>query len=62
MTGVRSFFGMCSYYKQFVPGFATIATPLPQLTRKRAHFLWHEACQKAFEALKQALVNVPALS
>ena len=62
VTGVRSFLGLCSYYRRFVPGFATIATPLHQLTRKGARFLWDEACQKAFEALKQALVNAPVLS
>ena len=53
---------LCSYYKRFVSGFATITTPLHQLIRKGACFLWDEACQRAFEALKQALVNTPLLS
>ncbi|ROT64466.1 hypothetical protein C7M84_017595 [Penaeus vannamei] len=45
---LRSFLGLCTYYKKFVQGFATIATPLYQLTRKGA-----------FVALKQALVEAP---
>jgi len=61
VAGVRSFLGLCSYYRRFVPRFATIAAPLHQLTRKGARFLWDEACQQAFEALKRALVDAPVL-
>ena len=61
-TDVRSFLGLCSYYRWFVPGFDTIPTPLHQLTRKGACFLWVKARQKAFEALKQAFVDAPVLS
>jgi len=58
---VRSFLGLCTYYRRFVRGFATIAAPLHQLTRKGARFHWDEACQQAFEGLKQALVDAPVL-
>ncbi|KAK3882385.1 hypothetical protein Pcinc_013251 [Petrolisthes cinctipes] len=58
---VRSFVGLCTYYRRFVKGFASVAAPLHQLTRKGAHFQWNEACQQAFEDLKQALVEVPVL-
>ncbi|ROT65408.1 hypothetical protein C7M84_016621 [Penaeus vannamei] len=52
---LRSFLGLCTYYRRFVQGFATIAAPLHQLTRKGASFVWDEACHQAFVALKQAL-------
>lgn len=58
---VRSFLGLCSYYRRFVPKFATIAVPLHQLTEKRARFLWDEACQMAFDKLKQVLVSAAVL-
>ncbi|KAK3878771.1 hypothetical protein Pcinc_016582 [Petrolisthes cinctipes] len=58
---VRSFVGLCTYYRRFVKGFASVAVPLHQLTRKGAHFQWNEACQQAFEDLKQALVEAPVL-
>jgi hypothetical protein len=34
VTGVRSFLGLAGYYKRFIEGFSTIATPLTRLTRK----------------------------
>ena len=41
---VRSFLGLCTYYRRFVPGFANIAKPLHQLSEKNAKFLWTEEC------------------
>ncbi|ROT80779.1 hypothetical protein C7M84_000488 [Penaeus vannamei] len=58
---LRSFLGLCTYYRRFVQGFATIAAPLYQLTRKGASFVWDEACHQTFVALKQALVEAPVL-
>ena len=37
---VRSFIGMCSYYRCFFPNFSQIAEPIVSLTRKYAHFKW----------------------
>ncbi|XP_045124905.1 uncharacterized protein LOC123512544 [Portunus trituberculatus] len=58
---VRSYLGLCTYYRRFVPDFATVAAPLHRLTRKGAHFQWDEACQAAFEGLKKALTEAPVL-
>ena len=58
---VRSFVGLCTYYRRFVKDFASIAAPLHHLTRKGARFLWDAECQTAFERLKEALVNAPVL-
>jgi len=40
LRDVRAFFGLASYYRRFVKGFATIAEPLTRLTRKMARFEW----------------------
>ena len=39
---VKSFIGMCSYYRRFIANFSQIAEPNISLTRKYAHF----KCQK----------------
>jgi hypothetical protein len=40
---------------------AEIASPLTDLTRKNARFVWSEACQKTFDTLKDSLVSAPIL-
>ena len=57
VTQVRQFLGLCSYYRRFVKGFATIAKPLTELTQKNATLVWTEDCQKAFDNLKQQLLG-----
>ena len=49
---VRSFVGLCNYYRRFVHSFAEIAAPLHKLTGKGVPIIWAPACQTAFEALK----------
>ena len=58
---VRSFVGMCSYYRRFIPNFSQIAEPIIALTRKYAHFKWTDVHQKAFEFIKDSLTTVPLL-
>ena len=58
----RSFIGMCSYYRRFLPNFSDIASPLIALTKKRAKFKWSYACQKAFDELEKHLTNIPLLA
>ena len=62
VTDVRSFLGTAVYYRRFVAGFATIATPLHRLTEKFARFELADECQKSFDILKAALCDAPALA
>jgi len=59
---VRSFVGLCSYYRRFVKDFARISSPLHALTKKNASFQWDDECQEAFKALKGALTSAPVLA
>ncbi|KAL4023093.1 hypothetical protein IC575_016841 [Cucumis melo] len=62
VSEVRSFLGLAGYYRRFVENFSRIATPLTQLTRKGAPFVWSKACEDSFQNLKQKLVTAPILT
>jgi len=61
LTELRSFIGLCSYYRRFIAGFANVASPLYLLTQKNAPFRWDTEQQQAFQALKTKLVSAPIL-
>ena len=62
IKSVRSFVGLASYYRRFIKDFSTIAAPLTDLTKKNARFNWSEACEHAFQTLKNLLCSAPILS
>ncbi|KAL4037318.1 hypothetical protein IC575_000910 [Cucumis melo] len=62
VSKVRNFLGLAGYYRRFVENFFHIATPLTQLTRKEAPFVWSKACEDSFQNLKQKLVTAPVLT
>ena len=62
VTEVRQFVGLASYYRKFIPNFATICKPLHKLTQKDVKFDWSEQCQTAFDTVKHLLTSAPILS
>ncbi|MCO5593798.1 hypothetical protein L7F22_047816 [Adiantum nelumboides] len=58
---VRSFFGLCSYYRRFIHFFAGIAAPLHDLARKGVVFRFGKRQQQAFKLLKEKLTTEPIL-
>ena len=61
LTELRSFVGLCSYYRRFISGFADMAAPLHALTRKHARFSWGPEQDEAFKKLKERLITAPIL-
>jgi hypothetical protein len=59
---LRSFLGLASFYRRYVPNFSSIAAPLARLTSKKSPWLWEHSQQKAFDELKFVLQNPPVLS
>ena len=59
---IRAFLGLASYYRKFIPNFATVAHPLTKLTEKNVKFSWSEDQQSAFDQLKRLLTSPPVLS
>ena len=56
-TEVKSFLGLASCYRRFIPDFSTIAKPLYKLTEAKAEFAWTEQCQLAFDSLRGSLTS-----
>ena len=54
---VRSFVGLCSYYKRHIQGFTELAAPLYELATKGTEFEWTDRRHEAFGQLKNALTS-----
>lgn len=59
---VRSFLGLVSYYRRFVPNCSSLMKPLLNLLRKIVRFVWNIFCDDAFESLKRSLTTSPILA
>src|SRR5262245_24085359 len=59
---IQEVMGLFQYYKAFVPNFARIAAPLYDLLKKDAEFIWSSRAQKAFDTLKERMIQAPILS
>ena len=58
---VKQFLGLIGYYRKFVPRFADMSRPLTKLTRHNVTFEWTEQCTKAFNHLRELLMEYPIL-
>jgi hypothetical protein len=59
---IRSFLGLASYYRRFIPDFSLIAKPMTELLKKQAKFVWGQKCEDAFHTLRQHLTTAPVLA
>ncbi len=62
VSEVRTFLGCTSYYRRFIFNYASISSPIVNLTKKVTPFIWSKACQKAFDILKHKLMTAPILA
>lgn len=62
VTEVRRIMGMASWYRRFIPNFASVIAPLSSLLRKNQRFLWDEYCDTALTNIKEHLVSAPILT
>jgi len=58
---LRSFLGLCTYYRRFISGFADIVKPLTRLIEEKRTFECSTEAETAFQALKKALCMAPVL-
>jgi hypothetical protein len=62
VTEIHSFLGLAGYYRRFIEGFSTIASPMTRLTRKEVKFEWSKECETSFQELKSRLTSAPVLA
>lgn len=58
---VRSFLGLCSYYRRFIQDFCHKAQPLQILLKGDSKYCWGPEQDNAFQELKKALTSDPVL-
>ena len=56
MIEIQSFWGLASYYKQFVQEFSRLATQMAKLTKKHVTYKWHADYEANFQEMKKGLV------
>ncbi|KAH0669484.1 hypothetical protein KY285_023648 [Solanum tuberosum] len=56
------FLGLAGYYKRFVEGISSIASPLMKLTQKKVRFQWSNECEESFSEMKIWLTTTPVLT
>lgn len=71
MEDLRSFLGLCGYYRKFIKDYGRIVKPLEEAckekwnkkrTRKTSPLEWNDELNKAFVCLKVALTSAPILA
>ncbi|CAB0037714.1 unnamed protein product [Trichogramma brassicae] len=58
---IRRFLGLTGFFRRFVPRYAEVASPLNDLLKTNRAFIWDEKVRKAFELLRDKLVERPIL-
>ena len=60
---LRSFLGLCNYFRKFIQNFSEIALPLTELTKTKnnPYYKWGTAEDDSFSDLRRALVSAPIL-
>lgn len=61
VRSLRSFLGLASWYRRFVPDFAKISAPLTKLLKKTVRWNWTEVQDQAMSLLKSRLTTAPTL-
>ena len=59
---MRKFLGLTSWYRRFIPDYATIVSPLSQLLKKKQRWVWSCEQQEAFDKVRRCLVEAPILA
>lgn len=59
---LRSFIGLVGHYRRFIRNFAAIASPMNSLTSTKCSWNWSDDVEKAFQTVKNMIVQAPILA
>ena len=63
LKNLRSFLGICNYYRRFIKEYAKKSRALEEMCGKtNEKLIWSDNCNKAFEDMKNALTESPILA
>jgi hypothetical protein len=58
----KAFLCVSNYYRDFIPMYADVCSPLTTLTSDKVPFKWSEECDALFATLKDMLSSYPVLA
>ena len=60
---LRSFLGLCSFYREYIPSFSTLSAPLTDLTKKNVpeKITWNAEAERSFIEMKTRISQRPVL-
>ncbi len=61
LCDLLGFLGFANFYRRFIKGFAQMAWPLNDMTKKEVKWNWGPEQETAFQSLKAAFVSSPIL-
>ncbi|KZS20305.1 Uncharacterized protein APZ42_013048, partial [Daphnia magna] len=62
LKSLRAFLGLASFYRRFIPDFATIAQPLQSLLKKNAVWNWTDKQEAAKKEIISRMTSAPVLA
>ena len=62
VADASSFHGLVSLFRKFIPGFGSLCTPIIELFKKDAKFVWQEQQNRAFQEIKPLIGASPILA
>ena len=62
LTGVQSFIGFANFYNSYIPEFSKHTFHLRQLIKEKTKIKWSDKAQRAWNNLRELIVNAPILA